>query len=405
MDDIHKIIAHAKKNKEGFTAYYKDGKLLTVKGTAKTRYTVADKTAIIYIPKEKNIRVYSMPKPNSYIGGWYDKDSKKYLIENIDIYSNRKQALDTARKRKQKAIFDLLKMNEIKLRYNEKVTGIRIHKKKRHSNVVVKRGNRYFNRISNKYVSKKTATRLNRYFKKHPGATLYEASGRPVYDKNKSWIEQSANLHKLLKKRKIQVIKTKNKKGKDVYFNPLLGKRISKKYVEKAMKYDYHEGRFYVQLYRLTATKDRVYHIITTNINKTIKENEHEEIDRLFNGLTRSWMPEAKEIIQKIHRLHSLSNVSVIYMAFDHDIILTNYGQKDNGAVVIMKNRQPNKINMQDFSEEMNRARLKYHALLVNYKIIMIKKVRIFIYCFVTDKTKALSELRMGVYKRNGNGD
>jgi len=401
MDEIHKIIAYAKKNKEGFSVLYKNGRFIPVKGSDKTRYSVADKTAIIYTPKDKNIQVYSTPRDNTHIGGWYDKETGKYLIEKINLFSNRKEALKIAQKRKQKAIFDLLSMNEIQLHYKTRVTGIRIQKKKRNKNIVIKRKKRYLNTLTGRYVSKNTANRLNRFFKKNPNATLYQASGRPVYDKNMPWIEQSENLHKLLKKRKIQVIKTKTAKGKDVYFNPLLNKRVSKKHVERAMKYDYYEGQFYVQLYRMTTIKDRVYHIITTKINRTIEE--HEDIDKLFTRLINNWMPDAKNLMNKIHRLHSLSNISVIYIAFDHDIFLTNYGQKDNGAVILMKNRQPNKINLQDFEEEMNRARLKYHALLNSYRMIMIKKVRIFIYCFATEKNKAMSELRLGVYKRNGN--
>jgi hypothetical protein len=398
MDDIHRILAHAKKNKEGFTAYYRDGKLTKVEGTKQERYSVADKTAIIYVPKDRNIQVYSMPRNNTYVGGWYDKETGRYLIENIDLYSSRTEALRVARKRKQKAIFDLLKMNEIQLQYKKRVSGVRI--KKRWMNPVVKRKKRYYNTITGKYVSKNTAIRFNTYFKKHPGATLYEAMGRPVYDKDKPWIDQSDNLHSLLKKRKVQVIKTKNRHGKTVYFNPLLGKRITKEHVTKALKYDYHKGQFYVQLYRMTTTKDRVYHIITTNIDKTLEETD--DIDKLFNRLKKSWMHEAKELIEEIHRQHSLSNVSVIYITFDHDIIMTNYNQKDNGAVIIMKNRQPNKISIEDFSDELEKARITYKALLIRYRLIMVKKVRIFIYCFATHQNKALSELRLGVYKRNG---
>jgi hypothetical protein len=128
MDENKKILNYAKRNKEGFTAFYKNGKLTSVKGTQKTRYSVADKTAIVYIPKENNIQIYSPIQNNSYIGGWYDKETGKYLIENVNIYSNKKHALDIARKRKQKAIFDLLKMNEIKLHYkkHEHITGMRI---------------------------------------------------------------------------------------------------------------------------------------------------------------------------------------------------------------------------------------------------------------------------------------
>jgi hypothetical protein len=393
------IIRYAKKNKEGFTAFYKDGKLYPVKGNQKERYSVADKTAIIYTPKEKNVRYYSPVLDKTYVGGWYDKSTGKYLIENINLYSSRQKALDVARKRKQKAIFDLVKMNEITLTYRERVTGIRIKTRKR--DVVIRKKGKYFNRITGKYVSLNTAKRLNSFFRKHPNATMYEASGRPVYDKDKPWIEQSDRLHNMFKKKKTQVIKSKTKSGKEVYFNPLLGKQVPKSHVKKAMKYDYQDGQFYVQLYRMTATKDRVYHIITTNIFRTIEE--HEDIDRLFDRLVKTWMHDAKKITSSIHYKYPLSKSDVMYISFDHDILVTNYGQKDNGAFIVMKNRSPNARGMSDFQEQMNNTRLKYHALLISYRLIMIKKVRIFIYSFANEGNRALSELRLGVYNRNGN--
>lgn len=398
MSDIKKIIDHAKKNKQGFTALIKDGKIINVKGTDKHRYSIANRTSIVFVPKTKQTTVYFKPKNNTYVGGWYDKETGKYLIESINLTSNREKALIIARKRKQKAIFDLLKMQEIGLTYKQKVSGIRIRKD---INVIIKKNKRYYNTITKKYVSKDTAKRLNDYFKKHPGATIYEASGRPIYDKDKPWIEQSIHLHRMLKKRKLQVVKTKDRYGKDVYFSPMLGKRVSKKQVTRAMKYDYYDGQFHVQLYRMTARKDRVYHLITTDINKLFEE--HDDVDRLFARLDRTWVKDALETINRTHRKFPLSkNVTVIYVAFDHEIYITNYSEKDSGAVIIMKNRQPGRIQLQDFIEELERARMQYHAILNNYRLIRIKKIRIFMYCFTTQETKHLAELRLGVYNRNG---
>jgi len=114
-------------------------------------------------------------------------------------------------------------------------------------------------------------------------------------------------------------------------------------------------------------------------------------------------MKDAIKITVGIHHKYPIAKHEIMYVSFDHDILLTNYGQKDNGAINIMKNRTPDMRNMSDFPNELNKARLQYHALLNTYRLITVKKVRIFIYSFATEQNRALSELRLGVYNRNGN--
>jgi hypothetical protein len=396
MSKENEVIKYAKKNKEGFTALYKDGKMIPVKGNQKERYSVADKTAIIYIPKEKNVRYYSPIKNNTYVGGWYDKDTGKYLIENIDLYSNRQRALNVARKRKQKAIFDLIKMNEIKLQYRERVTGIRL--KPTSKDVVIIKKGKYFNRLTGKYTTEDTANRLNRFFRKNPNATLYEAHSQPFYKQKEKWEKQSGKIVDLYKRR-TQVIKTKDRFGNDVYYSPILKKRVTKKQMKAIQKYDFMVGEFHVSLYRMTVDKGRIYHTIKSHIGRTFEEQE--DIDRLEKRFSRSWIPEAMKIVREVAKKYPLHGSQVMYVAFSHEFYLVNYGHNEQGAVTVMKSRQPHR-HLDQFPGEIHRAFNTYRALLNTYRIITVKDVAIYIYSFPTEETRAISENRLGVFKRNG---
>lgn len=354
----------------------------------------------------KGMRIKTIPKKKmGEYSGVHGKMPKNELPKNLRNIPKKDVLIRSDIKGKRRR--DILKHEKIEIGLMDKGMDYKpAHRKtieimrKHHKDVVIRKGNKYYNTITGKYVKKTTAMKLNTYFRKHPTATLYEANGRPIYDKDKPWIEQSSKLHDFYKHKKIQVVKTRNKKGEFVYFNPLLEKKVSNRQVKKAMQFDYQEGMFFVQLFRMTAIKDRVYHILTTNIGRTIEE--HEQIDELFDYLEKYWMPEAIKMLLKVNGKYPLSKIDVMYVSFDHDIIITNYGEKDNGAINIMMGRQPNNVGLAHFPEEMNKARLKYHALLNSYRMIMVKKVRIFIYSFITEENKVFAELRLGVYKRNG---
>lgn len=479
MDETHKLINFAKKNKEGFTVRLVKGKIVPVKGTMQARYSVAGDTSIVYVPKEKNIQIYSTPKKDGYYGGWFDKETGKYLIEHVNLYSNQKHALTVAKKRKQKAIFDLLEMNEIKVRYAKPVhiTGMRIKtvskkkmgdyvavhgklpknelpkrfknipkkdilirggltkkrrkevlshekeeiplmdkgmpykkahrkadrilKQRKRGPVVIQKGRRYLNRLTGKYVSESTAMRLNKYFKKHPGGTLYEAQRRPIYKKKVDWGKQPKYIQNLYKKRKTQVVKTKDVHGKDVYFSPGMGKRVNKQIVQKAMKLNFTEGIFNVQLFRMSTNKQKVFHLIKTNIGFTLKEDD--DLDRLEKKLTVDWLEQAMEITYRIAKKYPIAKRMIMHVSFNHDIFKTNVSSKDNGAVTIMEGFDPLRhIDM--LPSELKRAFRIYHVLLQMYNVIMVKNVTIFIYSNrPTQETKMVAENRLGILNRNGN--
>jgi len=397
MDEIHKLINHAKKNKDGFTIEMVNGKIVPVKGTKKSRYSVAGDTSIVYTPKDKYIKTYSVPRRNGFYGGWYDKETGQYLIEHVNLYGNKDKALYVARNRKQKAIFDLLKMNEIPLHYKERVSGIRV--KRKHKSVACRSKNGYINRLTGRPISRKTAQRLNQFFKEHPNATLYEANKGAVYNKNKSWAEQPEKLYKVYK-RKNQMIKTKNKQGKDVYFSPLLDRKVNKSTMKKISKFDYDDSGFSIHLYRITANKERIYHILSFPLKRTLEE--HEDINRLYSKLVGSWSDNASRIIKDIAQRYPIGKRDVMRMAFNHLIFTTSYGARDNGAVTCFAHTMIMNANIEAMMpDEILKVIYKYHQLLNNYSRIFVKEVNITIFNFSNEKSKALAETRIGILRGN----
>jgi hypothetical protein len=475
MDENKKILNYAKKHPDGFTAQLKNGRIIPVLGSKKERYSVADKTAIVYIQKEKNIRNYAPITNNSYFGGWFDRESGRYLIENTNLYSNRNHALKVARKRKQKAIFDLVQKKEIGLHYKhrEHITGMRIktvpkkdmkeyvglhgklpknelpkrfrhipkkdvliragltkkrrkdilshekeeitlmdkgmkykpaHRKtikilweRKHRPVVYKYKSKYMNRLTGKYVSKSTAQRLNLFFENHPGATLYEAQKGVVYDPQKPWEEQNERLFKVYK-RENQLIKTKDRFGNDVYFSPLLNKRISKEKVKKLQTFDYEDSGFFIHLYRITSTKRRVYHLLKYPLKYTLEE--HEDINQLEHKLLGSWKDSATRVIKDVATRHPLGNRDAMKMDFSHLNYHTGYEVKDNGEVTVFTGTDPKRNNVGAMMpDEIHKAMLKYHSLLTNYYRIFIKEIIIYIFNNANEKNMMLAETRIGLLK------
>lgn len=265
--------------------------------------------------------------------------------------------------------------------------------------IVVKKGKKYINTITGKSVSASTAKRLNSYFERNPEATLYEAYGKSRYKPGEKY--QSKSIRKILSlklfsnKRKTQIVQTRGKKGKIKYYSPITKKEISIKEYKKLTRFDFKRGQFKVQLYRLTVDKGRVYHIISTNL-KWQFEN-HDDIDTRFYFLKYNWMPEAKKIIREIEKKYPLSRTDVMHVTFTHDI----YSNIDSypGGVTVMEQMSP-KSGLRFFPIEIEKGRKVYHALLQNYKIIIVYNVKIFIYSFSTYETRAIAESRLGILKK-----
>jgi hypothetical protein len=266
--------------------------------------------------------------------------------------------------------------------------------------VVVKRKGKYYNTLTGKYTTEKTAKKLNRYFKEHPKGTLYEAHSQPTYKKHEKWEKQSNKIVDLYKK-SIQAVETKDRFGNDVYFSPIMKKRITKAQMKEMEKYDFIEGQFHVSLYRMTADKGRVYHIIKSNIHRTFNIDDIEDFYQFQKRFKKLWLPEAMKLTQYIARHYPLHKHQVMYVAFNHEYYLTNYRQKESGAITVMKGRQPHR-DINQMPSEIDNAFRMYAKLISEYSILTLKDVNIYIYSFATGETRVMSENRLGVFKRNG---
>jgi len=481
MEIEKRLLNHAKKNKAGFTVKVENGKIVPVIGTQKERYSVAGDTAIVYTPKEKSIQNYGTIKDNSYVGGWFDKETGKYLIERVNLYSNQRHALTVAKKRKQKAIFDLVKMNEIAVRYPKSVhvTGMRIktiskkkmgdysalhgklpknelpknlkkipkkdilirgnikgkrrrailqHEKeeiklmdkgmkyksahnktikimreRKRKAPVIKKGNRYYNTMTGKYVTKKTGAKLNNYFKKHPGGTLYQAMGSPEYKKKTAWPEQSKFIQNIYKKRKTHVVKTRDRKGREVYYNPLTGKRVNKQIMKKVQSMDFTEGIFRVQLYRMATNSQRVYHILKSKVEMPLQDSS--DVDSLYGLVRDQWLHRAMEIIPRIAEKYKLSKYMALTIMFSHEIYSARNTPKTLGYVDIIRYADPlNKADINSLPIGLKRAMVDYNNYLMKYSIIMVKNITIYISSNKPNPEALMfAKNRMGVINRNGN--
>lgn len=266
--------------------------------------------------------------------------------------------------------------------------------------VVIKKDDRWFNTLTGRYVSEKTANKLNTYFKQNPKGTLYRAYNRPVYIGAIPWKDQPQYIKKLYG-RKIQTVKTKDIAGRTVYFSPFTKKRVYAKQVKKIRTFDFKQGLFKVSLYRLTADKERVYHIISTKIGMTLKDGD--DVEQLFHKLQQRWLRKAIEITKQIAREYPMSKRDFMNTVFEHDIIATNYGIKDAGVVTLMTGRNP-RTEAHQLKNELPKAKETYKKLVTSYHLIVSKHVKIYIFNFANEKTKALAVNRLGVFKRNGNG-
>lgn len=106
-----KVLDYAKRNPSGFTARLKNGKIRKVRPSQKKRYAVSTTN----LTSKKAITKKFKNKKSGIFGGWYDKKSKKYYIDETKLVSSKKKATKIGKRHNQKAIFDLLKMREIRI--------------------------------------------------------------------------------------------------------------------------------------------------------------------------------------------------------------------------------------------------------------------------------------------------
>jgi hypothetical protein len=263
---------------------------------------------------------------------------------------------------------------------------------------VVYEHDHWVNTLTNARTTENVATRLNRYFTRHPKATLYEAYGAPKYKKGEKWAMQAEAIGKLYKK-KMQVVKTKNLQGETVYYSPIHHKVVKKERMEQAKSFDYVDGIFHVSLYRMTVDGSRVYHTISTHVGRTITDAG--DLDRLFAMLKRKWLPGAMQHTKHLSHKYPLGKVQRMYVRFRHTNYFTQYRHSLDGAVSLMNNRKP-ESDTHLMPGELIRAYKIYHSLLHTYHTVTIHDVKIYIRSWTSERTRGIAKTRLGVFKRNG---
>lgn len=251
-----KLLAYAKQNPDGFTIKIKKGKILPFKPSERKRYVVSTTNN----DTVRKIKASFKKDYSGYAGGWYDKKTGKYYIDKNIVIGNKQVATDTGRKYKQKAIFDLLKLKEIRLTST----------KRKITNIVVKRKGKWINTITGRTVSESTAKRYNSYFRRNPKGFLSSAYGGYKYHKDIPLDKLSKKTRKLFYK-DTQAIKTKDIKGKTVYYSPMLRTLVPTDVVKILDELDYTicDGKVIVKLFRLTRDNKHICHVFRWKVKKS----------------------------------------------------------------------------------------------------------------------------------------
>jgi len=274
-----RLIAYAKKHPDGFTVKIEKGKIRQFKPTENKRYVVS-KTNNDTIRKIK--LSFRKNDYTGYAGGWLDKKTGKLYIDKNAVVKKKQKALKLARKHDQLAIFDLLKMDEIQVQkkhgeYKKKqqVKKAKLKKrlqKKRKTKPVVKKDGKWYNTLTQKYVSESYAKRINNYFEKHPDATLHQATGHGYYSKKRTIQELAKDVREMLFSEGNQIIRTRDVTGKTVFYSPVFDEVLGDEQVRKLRNLDYWiaNNKAKVELFRLTRDRRKVYHIITWYVNQRL---------------------------------------------------------------------------------------------------------------------------------------
>jgi len=111
---IDKLIQLSKIFKEGYTIAVDKGNIKQL--NISRGYVVSYKTIIAINMNTKLISLQKCEIPlNTIIGGWFDKENNKYLIELNTIYKYKTAAIKSAKRYKQEYIFNLSNEELIKV--------------------------------------------------------------------------------------------------------------------------------------------------------------------------------------------------------------------------------------------------------------------------------------------------
>lgn len=183
---------------------------------------------------------------------------------------------------------------------------------KKSNNPIIRKNGKWYNSITKRYVTESYAKRINSYFKQNPEATLVQAQGHGEYKREKSLRQHSEKVKRLMYSSKTQLIKTRDKKGKNVYYSPVSDETLKEKQAKKFMDLNYYccKRLARVNLYRLTRDRSTIHHVIRYKPNMSFRVSfQLEQFIPSFMSVYDCMIKEAR----KIHKKHPLGEDVLIY--------------------------------------------------------------------------------------------
>jgi len=268
----------------------------------------------------------------------------------------------------------------------------------KNTDVVIKRKGKWYNTITGNYVKESTAKRYNKYFKKNPKGYLTSAYGGYVY-------AREIPLEKLSKKTKklfysdTQIVKTKNAKGKTVYYSPILKSLVPSDVVEVLDELDYTicDGKCIIKLFRLTRDNKHITHVFRWKLNKSWRSAFSFE-----NWIYSNGIPVMNCILNEVYRIARKYPVSKLQSMYGH-IELGYYSDIDSfpsNFTFAMGNRPETKRGIREFGKEFTDILLKalYKLESDAYRNFYIQNITIYIYGgSIKDKNDIIARYRKGV--------
>lgn len=261
--------------------------------------------------------------------------------------------------------------------------------------VVIKRKGKWYNTLSGRYVSESTAKRYNSFFKKNPKAALSRAYGGYKYQRKRRLAEHSESIHNLLHK-KTQLVKTKDKKGRTVYYSPVHERLLTERQYKKFLKLDYAacNNRIQVHLYRLTKDRNNLYHVFNWKVNRQFRVGE--TLQAYWETTGWRTVKCLKREIKEVNSLHPLGDplffyghVSFkFYSEIDWFPMATTFGFYFPDRHGIDKTFEELDNILYDVIDKL--SSMSYHLLLFD-------KISLYLYTFATEQNKQLAKYRLGV--------
>ena len=265
-------------------------------------------------------------------------------------------------------------------------------------NPVIKKGKRYYNTLTKKYISKTYAKRLNAYFKKHPEKTLYQAGGHGKYVRKIPLSEHGKDIKRLAYGSGTQIIRTKTMKKHDVFYSPFQDELLTKKLLQEIEKLDYFicNNRAFVELFRLTRERENIYHIVTWTVNQRLTSPHSVDFFEpnamsMFNCIIH----DLKKIAKK-YRLGRFDNMYVHVASYFHSA----YDGWEKGKTIgyLYPSKGGFDILKRQFKDVLNWYRMKLDS--DSYHNITILTISFYIFNSVRSsslKSREIAKYRIGV--------